>query len=96
MPSSTVYNVKIDKHGIVWIATYGGGLCRYDGKNFFTLNQDNGLKTDLIRNIILDEKNNQLYVGSQAALHLITKDSIFDLNSKIDTSNKHKNLGTNS
>jgi len=43
------------------------------------INQDHGLHDDLIRCIALDEKNEQIYVGSQGALSLITSDSILDL-----------------
>ncbi|MBQ2130189.1 MAG: hypothetical protein II431_02505, partial [Prevotella sp.] len=31
LPSNFVDDIKADSDGFVWIATYGGGLVRYDG-----------------------------------------------------------------
>jgi len=80
LPSSIVYDIKVDKYNRIWIATFGGGIACYDGIKFTAINQDNGLSNDLIRNISLDEVNGKIYVGSQGALDVITKDTIISLN----------------
>lgn len=34
--SNGVYTLKVDREGSKWIGTYGGGLTRYDGRQWFT------------------------------------------------------------
>ncbi len=77
LPSSIVYDIETDDNGIVWIATFGSGLCRYDGETFKVINEDNGLPSDLVRCISLSNKN-KMYVGSQGAYAIITPDSIYN------------------
>ncbi|MDX2171724.1 MAG: two-component regulator propeller domain-containing protein [Bacteroidota bacterium] len=79
LPSSIVYDIKVDKHNRIWIATFGGGIACYDGIKFNVLNSDMGLNNDLIRNISLDETTGNIYVGSQGAFELISKDTIHNL-----------------
>lgn len=86
MPSSIIYDIKVDKYNRIWIATFGGGIACYDGIKFKVINSDNGLNNDLIRNIILDEVNNKIYVGSQGAFEVITRDSIINLSKVLNDS----------
>lgn len=95
MPSSIIYDIKVDRYNRIWIATFGGGIACYDGINFKVLNSDNGLNNDLIRNIALDEVNNRIYVGSQGAFEVITKDSVINLSKVLnDTINSNVVLTT--
>jgi len=86
LPSSIVYDIKVDKQNRIWIATFGGGIACYDGIKFNSINSDMGLNNDLIRNIALDEKNGTIYVGSQGAFELITRDSIININKLLNDS----------
>jgi hypothetical protein len=86
LPSSIVYDIKVDKQNRIWIATFGGGIACYDGIKFNSINSDMGLNNDLIRNIALDEKNGTIYVGSQGAFELITRDSIININKILNDS----------
>lgn len=79
LPSSIIYDLKLDKQNRIWIATFGGGISVYDGNSFKTINQDNGLNTDLIRCLYVDTIENSIYVGAQGALDLIKKDTIINL-----------------
>ncbi len=79
MPSSIVYDIETDRYNRIWIASFGGGIACYDGVKFKILNSDNGLNNDLVRNITLDEAHEKIYVGSQGAFEMITRDSIFNL-----------------
>ncbi len=79
LPSSIIYDIKVDKHNRIWIATFGGGIACYDGIKFNVINSDMGLNNDLIRNIALDEVNGKIYVGAQGAFEVVTKDSIINL-----------------
>lgn len=87
LPSSIVYDLKVDKHNRIWVATFGGGIACYDGLKFKIINQDIGLNNDLIRNIALDEINEKIYVGSQGAFNVITKDTILDLTNLLTDKN---------
>lgn len=87
MPSSIVYDLKVDKYNRIWIATFGGGIACYDGLRFKIINQDIGLSNDLIRNIALDELNGKIYVGSQGAFDVITKDTIQNLTNFLNNKN---------
>ncbi|MEO6304201.1 MAG: two-component regulator propeller domain-containing protein [Bacteroidia bacterium] len=86
MPSSIIYDIETDKYNRIWIASFGGGIACYDGVKFKSLNSDNGLNNDLVRNITLDETNGKIYVGSQGAFEVITNDSIFNLNKALNDS----------
>jgi ligand-binding sensor domain-containing protein/serine phosphatase RsbU (regulator of sigma subunit) len=87
LPSSIVYDLKVDKHNRIWVATFGGGIACYDGLKFKVINEDIGLHNDLIRNIALDEINEKIYVGSQGAFNVITKDTILNLTNLLTDKN---------
>ncbi len=84
LPSSIVYDIKVDKHNRIWIATFGGGIACYDGIKFNVLNSDAGLNNDLIRTISIDESNGNIYVGSQGAFEVVLKDTILNLSKLIN------------
>ncbi|MFK7949211.1 MAG: histidine kinase [Saprospiraceae bacterium] len=57
LPSNTVYQVKQDAKGFIWMAT-ANGLVRYDGKKFKLYNPENIKDKDIIGFII---DNNQIW-----------------------------------
>ncbi|MES2512596.1 MAG: SpoIIE family protein phosphatase [Bacteroidota bacterium] len=91
LPSSIIYDLETDNNGVVWIASFGSGICRYDGKTFKVINEDNGLPSDLVRCIAFQNQNRKLYVGAQGALSIITSDSIYD-KSKLYHDSIHPNV----
>lgn len=80
LPSSIIYDIEPDDNGIIWIASFGSGICRYDGRTFKVLNEDNGLTSDLVRCLALNQQKNKMYVGAQGAISIITPDSIYNKN----------------
>lgn len=80
MPSSIIYDIEPDDNGVIWIASFGSGICRYDGRTFKVLNEDNGLTSDLVRCLALNQQKNKMYVGAQGAISIITPDSIYNKN----------------
>jgi ligand-binding sensor domain-containing protein/serine phosphatase RsbU (regulator of sigma subunit) len=50
----------------MWFATYGGGLSRFDGKQFVTYSEKEGLPNNIIRPMIEDSKGN-LWLGTMGA-----------------------------
>ncbi|MCH8317271.1 MAG: hypothetical protein IIA88_02040, partial [Bacteroidetes bacterium] len=62
LPQSQVYALLQDSKGYLWIGTYGGGLCRFDGTNFVTFTSKDGLGNDRIYSIMEDSKGN-IWIG---------------------------------
>lgn len=83
---SGVYDIHQDKNGFVWVATEGGGLCKFDGKNFKTYTRFNGLASEKVR-VIFEDSNGILWLGTTSGLNyydghsfhiLTTEDGISD------------------
>lgn len=56
MPSNTVYDVKQDKEGFIWLAT-DAGVTRFDGRKFVTFTQKDGLPSNDIIILYCDKFN---------------------------------------
>jgi len=61
--------------GGIWIGTWGGGLYLYDKDNIKQFTTENGLGSNYIKALLLDE-NNKLWVGTRRGLNLIENDHI--------------------
>lgn len=58
LPQSEV-NAVIDDHlGYLWVATNGGGLCRFDGRSFDIFNKKDGLPDNVILSVFQDNRTN--------------------------------------
>ena len=53
-----------DSKGYIWLGTNGGGVSKFDGKNFQNLNETNGLVNNIVRNISEDRFGN-IWLGTQ-------------------------------
>ena len=75
LANDKVYDIKEDKWGNIWIATYGNGVSKtkvgnYANLKFETLNTDNSnLTSNLIRNLLID-RNDRLWVATAFGLNL--------------------------
>lgn len=58
LSSSYVYDIEEDKNGMLWIATNGGGVNRFDGSQFLSYSEANGLANDMVKSIACDSKGN--------------------------------------
>jgi ligand-binding sensor domain-containing protein/class 3 adenylate cyclase len=58
LPRSGVYCVLEDSRGFLWIGTEGGGLARFDGREFVTYTVGNGLPDNTIRSLYEDAEGN--------------------------------------
>jgi ligand-binding sensor domain-containing protein len=56
IPSSEVYKVFQDSHGIIWFAT-DAGLCRYDGNSITTYTVKDGISENVVFKIYEDHKH---------------------------------------
>lgn len=70
-----VYQVIGDKAGNLWFNSPGKGLIKYNGKDFFTYNVENGLKTNSIQSIVPDGHRNILIISNQGVDKLNIQDS---------------------
>jgi signal transduction histidine kinase len=58
LPQSQVLSLLEDKNGYLWIGTHGGGLARFDGREFKVYTTRNGLLTNSILGLHSDRHNN--------------------------------------
>ncbi|MFM2394248.1 MAG: hypothetical protein RLZZ546_2230, partial [Bacteroidota bacterium] len=64
LPQSQVYAIEQDMHGYLWLGTQGGGLARFDGKNFEVFNNYGSVQSNFINCFEIDELNKSIYIGS--------------------------------
>src|SRR5690606_24486160 len=58
LPQSQVNAVVEDDNGYLWIGTEGGGLARFDGREFKIFTTLDGLLTNFVVDIKIDSKHN--------------------------------------
>jgi len=102
---SGVYHILQDHYGFLWIATDGGGICKFDGIHFKNYTRQHGLASEKVR-IIFEDKNKVLWFGTNNGLSflngeqfetLTTEDGLSDNFIRSITQDKAGNLwvGTN-
>lgn len=69
LPRSGAYSLLQDTKGYLWVTLDGGGVARYDGKNFTTLDLENGLPSRKVRAIYEDSQQN-IWFGTTKGLSL--------------------------
>jgi signal transduction histidine kinase/streptogramin lyase len=65
LPVERVLQVLVDRRGVVWMATHGGGLVRYDGAGFQAFRRQEGLSTDYLISLS-EDRDGALWVGTLA------------------------------
>lgn len=56
LPQSEVASMTEDQYGYLWVGTNGGGLCRFNGKNFEVFTKKDGLFDNIILGILHDKE----------------------------------------
>ena len=67
LPQSEVFSLIQDKKGNLWLGTNGGGITRFNGKEFFSYTKRHGLADNNIRSLIQDKKDN-LWIGTSVGI----------------------------
>ncbi|WP_461630186.1 sensor histidine kinase [Labilibaculum euxinus] len=67
LPQSEVFCLIQDKKGNLWMGTNGGGISRFNGKEFFSYNKTHGLADNNIRALLQDTKDN-LWIGTSIGI----------------------------
>ena len=57
LPQSQVLSLFQDHNGYMWFGTNGGGAGKYNGNKFTTLNDNDGLVSNIIYSIIENKTN---------------------------------------
>jgi signal transduction histidine kinase/ligand-binding sensor domain-containing protein len=58
LPQSQINSIVEDRNGYLWMATYGGGLTRFDGQEFKVYTTLDGLLSNIISHITIDGEKN--------------------------------------
>lgn len=71
-PSNYVDDLFVDSAGFLWIATGGGGLCRFDGTELLTFSYATtpSVRSNFVRNVVQDGFN-RLWVASEGGLDIL-------------------------
>lgn len=83
LPSNTVYQIKQDKNGFIWIAT-ANGLARYDGSNFKVFNPK-GIKDKEILGMLIDDNGKVWFWNLKGKLFYIFNNVIKEIKFKKNT-----------
>lgn len=67
IPQSQVSSILEDQNGYLWMGTVGGGLTRFDGKEFKVYTTLDGLLSNIVNHIALDSKQN-LWIAHQRGI----------------------------
>jgi ligand-binding sensor domain-containing protein len=76
LPQSQIRDVIQDENGFLWVATNGGGVARYDGKEFKIFNKSNGLISNGIS--VVNYNNGLTYIGTKNGLSIITNTEVLN------------------
>ncbi|WP_378186496.1 two-component regulator propeller domain-containing protein [Aquimarina sp. W85] len=76
LPQSQVYDITQDEIGYLWLGTQGGGLSRFDGEQFTTWNEGDGLLSNYIHS--LEFYNDSLFIGTKRGLSIKYKNSFIN------------------
>ena len=84
LPQSDVLDAVQDDIGYIWFATQGGGIAKFDGKEFSIYNQNNGLLSNFTNGLFI--KNDSLFVATNKGLSILYKEKFSNYDSpKINT-----------
>ena len=61
LPQSQVLAVQEDDLGFLWVATNGGGVCRFDGNEFTVFDEGDSLAGDIVTDIEIGQRGGNLF-----------------------------------
>jgi len=67
LPQSQVRDVLQDERGYLWVALFGGGIARFDGRSFTTLTTEDGLPSDIVTGLH-EDSSGTIWVGTRNGL----------------------------
>ena len=92
LPQSQVHDLVQTRDGYIWMATYGGGLVRFDGQNFVSYTMNDGLRDNSVEQVALDSNDDLWVATSKGGIATFQGDSlVYPI--KNDTLNKYAVTG---
>ncbi len=76
LPQSQVNKIFFDSRGMLWSATSGGGISSFDGLNFTTFNESNGLAGNIVLDIEEDNDGRIICVSSWGGISFIENNNV--------------------
>ena len=72
LPSNYIDDIYRDEAGFLWLATYGGGLCRYDGYEFMTFSttSQTPLRSNFVREV-REDHGHRLWIATNEGLDIL-------------------------
>ncbi|MCO4806545.1 MAG: histidine kinase [Flavobacteriales bacterium] len=83
LSQSQVYTIVEDHAGYIWMGTRGGGLSRFDGQRFVTFTTSNGLPSNYVNALYVDN-DNVLWIGTDDGVAKLTETGITSIESEIE------------
>lgn len=85
LPQSQAYDIVFDNFNQAWIATQGGGICRYDGSNFLYFTKSDSLLSNRVYSVYFH--NESIFIGQKSGITIFDSDGNFQGNLKFENSN---------
>lgn len=63
LPRSSVYCLLEDSRGFLWVGSEGGGISRFDGKEFVTYTTEHGLADNTVR-CLYEDRDGLIWIGT--------------------------------
>ncbi len=76
LAGDNVWSITEDDKGYLWFGCHGGGVSRFDGVNFLTINSGNGLINDWVRVVFYSKRFHCLMVGTEKGVTVIKNDTV--------------------
>ena len=72
LPSNFIDDIYRDEAGFLWLATSGGGLCRYDGYSFLTFStaSETPVQSNFVRKVC-EDRFHRLWIASNTGLDIL-------------------------
>ena len=67
LPQSQIYDIFQGSKSYLWMATQGGGVCKFDGRSFETISTRDGLPSNFVE-CIFEDQDNILWFGTKSGL----------------------------
>lgn len=78
LPQSQVHAMVQDQHGFIWLGTDGGGLVKYDGREFTSLTDADGLANNLVLAMLTDSAE-KIWLGTNKGLSIYQRGKFLSL-----------------
>ena len=79
LSQSEISDIFQDDDGYIWLATQGGGLCKYNGSKFINYRKVDGLKDNEV-NGVTQAANGDIWIATKRGLNIIRNGKFISLN----------------